>query len=141
MRTILLLVVFAAFCGCSTRQQPSVTTTSKPQAAPPDPIDQLVARLSSPAYNQHWVNGTYPPVNLPATASPEEVIRQVFAKIGFHNGTVHRHEILETRQVRIPGGAPSHVYTAVLVETNLGRMIVLLQPESPTFWWSQVHGE
>ena len=140
MRTALLLVVLAVFCGCSTRQQPSVAPSSKPQAAQHDAIDQLVSRLSSPSHSM-WHNGLYSPVKLSAAASTDEVLRQVFQKfISMHGGHVGRHQILETRRVRIPTAGPSDAYTAVLVETDLGRKIVLLQYESPGLgWWSRVY--
>ncbi len=141
MRTALLLVVLAMFGGCSTRQQPSVAPSPKPQAAQPDAIDQLVSRLSSPSHSM-WHNGTYQPMRLPAAASTDEVVRQVFQQtlIGLHGSHVGRHQILETRQVRIPTAGPSDAYTAVLVETDLGRKIVLLQYESPGLgWWSRVY--
>lgn len=142
MRIALLAVILAVFCGCSTRQQPSVAPSPKPQAARSDPIDQLVSRLSSSSHGL-WHNGPYQPASLPAAASTDEVLRQVFQKfISVHGSHVGRHEILETRQVRIPVGAPSDVFTAVLVETNLGRKIVLLQYESPGLgWWSRVYDE
>jgi hypothetical protein len=141
MRTTLLLVVIAVCCGCSTRQQRSVAASATPQAAPPDPIAQLVARLSSASHGM-WHNGLYSPVKLPASASTEEVLRQVFQQtlVGLQGAHVGRHQVLETRQVRIPTAGPSDAYTAVLVETDLGRKVVLLQYESPGLgWWSRVY--
>ena len=140
MRITLLLAVLAVICGCTTRQPPSVAPSPQPQAAQPDAIDQLVARLSSPSHGM-WHNGLYQPVSLPATASPDEVGTKVFQKyISMHGSHVGRHEVLATRPVRIPKAGPSDAYTAVLVETNLGRKIVLLQHESPGLgWWNRVY--
>jgi hypothetical protein len=45
---------------------------------------------------------------------------------------------LETRQVRIPGSLPD-VYTAVIVDTDLGKKIVLMKYEGAALgWWSRV---
>ncbi len=138
MRVTLLLVVLGVFCGCSARQQPSVAPTPKPQAAQPDSIDLLVARLASS--HGFWINGLSLTLSLPATASTEEVLARVFQMTGFDKGHVSTHRVLETRQVRIPDSFPDAAYTAVLVETDFGRKIVLLRYESPTLgWWSRVY--
>jgi hypothetical protein len=136
MRTTLLLVVLALLCGCSTRQQPSVTPSLKPQAAQPDPIAALVARLS--ATHGLWINGMFPDLDLPTTASTQQVLEQVFKKTGFDKGNVRTFQIIETRQVQIPATGFSDAFTAVLVETDLGRKIVLLKSSSVS-WWSRVY--
>jgi hypothetical protein len=106
-------------------------------AAASDSIDRLMARLSS--YHGLWQNGAFPKLDVPATASTEQVVIRVFQKISFDKGRVAKSSILETRQVRIPGSLPDE-YTAVLVETDLGRKIVLLQHVAePLGWWSRVY--
>ena len=136
MRTTLLLVVLALLCGCSTRQQPSVTPSLKPQGAQPDPIAALVTRLS--ATHGLWINGMFPDLDLPATAPTQQVLEQVFKKTGFDKGNVRTFQIIETRQVQIPAAGFSDAFTAVLVETDLGRKIVLLKSSSVS-WWSRVY--
>ena len=87
-----------------------------------------------------WVNGVYPTLDLPATASTEQVVARVFQMTGFDKGHVSSHRILETRQVRIGDRFPDATYTAVLVDTDLGRKIVLRQHSSPSGgWWSRVY--
>ncbi|MGA2867154.1 MAG: hypothetical protein ABSF95_21975 [Verrucomicrobiota bacterium] len=116
--------------------EPSVTA-SEPAKVAPDPIQRLVARLSSS--HGLWQNGLFPKLDLPATASTEQVVSRVFQMSGFDKGHVTTHRILETRQVRIPGSLPD-IYTAVLVDTDLGKKIVLLKHEGPAAgWWSRVY--
>jgi len=55
----------------------------------------------------------------------------------FEAGLLERYEILETRKVPI-GDLPGN-YVAVLVDTNLGRMIVLLQ-YNRGHWWGRIYG-
>ena len=138
MRLALLLAILGVLCGCAAKQESSIAATPKPQRAQPDSIETLVARLSSS--HGLWVNGLYPTLDLPATASTEQVVARVFQMTGFDKGHVSSHRILETRLVRIGDSFPDATYTAVLVETDLGRKIVLLQHSSPSGgWWSRVY--
>ena len=62
----------------------------------------------------------------------------MFALTSFDAGRVTRHTLRTTKDVRI-GTGPSDVYTAVLVETNLGDKIVLLRSGGTEHrWWSRV---
>ncbi len=64
-----------------------------------DSIDQLVARLSSDGM---WQNGLFKPVDLPPSATPEEVISQVDKLTGlYQGGKLTSYRIIETRQVQI----------------------------------------
>jgi len=103
-----------------------------------DPIDRLVARLSSDGM---WQNGLFKPVDLPQSASPEEVISQVDKLTGlYQGGKLTSYRIIETRQVQIISSITGGKFTAVLLDTNLGKKIVLLQYQgSKTGWWSRAY--
>ena len=103
---------------------------------PRDPIDALVARLSA-TYGL-WENGRSPVISLPATASTEQVVSNVFRMT--NPGTVTNYQILKIREMRITGSLPDK-YTAVLVDASAGRKIVLLRKyneNGPNAWWSRV---
>jgi hypothetical protein len=123
MRSILFTIVFALLVGCAT-----VTT--------PDPIDRLVANYS--VSHGFWESGIFPDLNLPQTASQEQVIKRSLEMHGFTKEQVASHTILKIRQVHIPGNYPD-LYTAALVRTSVGEKIVLFQYKEPAFgWWSRV---
>lgn len=80
----------------------------------------------------------YPNLELPATATTDQVIARVFDMTGFEEGHVTRYRVLETRQVQI--GSRPDMYTAAVVQTDLGNKVVLLKYESAaTRWWSRVY--
>jgi hypothetical protein len=97
-------------------------------------VDNLVTILSS---NPLWQNGVSPTIDLPPTASTEQVIAKYFESVSFDEGKVSSTNILEIRNVQIRGSLPDS-YTAVRVSTNLGEKIVLLQ-YSGKMWWSKVY--
>jgi hypothetical protein len=136
MRVALFLAIISLLVGCTKKLEPQVAD-AKPPAVADDSIENLVARLSS-SYGL-WQNGITPNLDLPSTASIEQVVARVFQMTGFDKGHVATHQILKKQQVRISGSLPD-VYTAVLVDTNFGRKIVLLKYEGPTLgWWSRVY--
>src|SRR5438874_1882153 len=110
------IFVFTALIGCSAS----------------DPIDMLVASLThhSPELDHyHFPNGLSYVIALPATASPAQLVasRPVSSGLDTTNVTV-----LEARHVRIAySEEDAHVldpnYTAILVGTDSGRKIVLVQ--------------
>jgi hypothetical protein len=105
-------------------------------APKPDPIDFLVKDLSSSSL---WDNGIFPMLGLPETASIEQVVSETFKKTGFDKGQVTSFKILRVRQVHIHGSLPD-LYTAVLVQTDLGEKIVLLKYQGDAAgWWSRVY--
>src|SRR2546422_3494314 len=86
-----------------------------------------------------WRNGMSPILELPATASTEQVVSRVFQMTGFDRGHVTSHKILKVRDVSIPGSLPD-IRTAVVVDTDLVSKIVLLKYEGPAVgWWSRVY--
>ncbi len=63
------------------------------------------------------MNGLYQSVDLPQTASPEQVVQQVFQR-----AEVTSYKILKIRGIHMP-----ELYTAVLAQTNRGEKVVLIQ--------------
>jgi hypothetical protein len=123
MRPMLFTIFFALLVGCAT-------------APTSDPIDRLVADYS--ASRGFFVKGIFPDLNLPKTASQEQVITRALEMHGFTKEQVAGARILTIRQVHIQGIYPE-LYTAALVQTSIGEKIVLFQYQEPAFgWWSQV---
>jgi hypothetical protein len=118
----------AAMRQFSSRTEPAPSgcaTTSTWRAASrantgDDPIGRLVAKI--PSSDDFFDNATPPVVAVDANRSPERIVKQVFAMTGF----AARYRILECREVRIPPGT-GDVYTATLVDTDVGARIVLTQ--------------
>lgn len=98
-----------------------------------DPIAELAKRLSQDLL---WHNGLFPELKLPANASAEEVVEQVFRMTGFAKGRVSTYKLIEVRKVAISG----EEFSAALAETDIGEKIVLFR-YSPDgrIWWSRVY--
>jgi hypothetical protein len=100
----------------------------------PNAIDSLVVAFQ--ADGDFWLNGI-DGMGVVA-ASPEEVVSQTFRTAHFQSGMMTRYRILDLRKVRID--ELSGTYTAVLADTNLGEMIVLMQNTSkPGYWWRRIY--
>ena len=123
-----------SLCGSNDYYIRSASEVSPQQVK--DPIENLVTKLSS---NPLWQNGISPVIDLPPTASSQQVVQRVFEMISFDQGKVSNHSIVEIREVQIRGSLPDQ-YTAVLVKTNLGEKIILLQ-YSGKMWWSKVYDQ
>jgi hypothetical protein len=95
-----------------------------------DSIDNVVARCGGPL----WLNGAYPILNLPSTASTKEVTAKVFAMTDFV-GKGASFQILKNRQVHIRGA--SNDYTAVLIRTGSRDAVILLR-FGGNDWWSRL---
>ena len=120
----LALVLSGGLLGCVTK---------------PDAIDLFVANLS--ADNGVWHNGIDTDVVTKA-ATPEEVVSETFRMAEFQRGRVTNYQILKIRKVHID--YQRDAYTAVLVDTNLGRMIVLMQyiegkDSTSGHWWRRIY--
>ncbi len=101
-----------------------------------DPIARLSEELSK---NPLWINGEFPSIMLPATAKPEEVIKECFKMTGFARGHVTDFEIKEQKKIKIKGGHPEG-YSVARCESDLGGKIVLFRYESPKVgWWTRVY--
>jgi hypothetical protein len=99
----------------------------------PDPIDAFLGALA--ANHGLWLNGTDSRVALKARNTKQAVV-ETLRSAKFEAGLLERYETLETRKVRI-GDFPGN-YVAVLVDTNLGQMIVLLQ-YNRGHWWRRIY--
>ena len=125
-----IVAISAIWLACAAHRETGAAGTIDTAV---DPIDQLVEKLSA---SPLWQNGRYPDLDLPKTASTDEIVARVFEVTGLDQGYAKVQRILETRLVQIRGDSLGN-YTAVLVDTDLGRKIVLLQYGS-TGWWSRV---
>jgi hypothetical protein len=128
--SIALLLLGCAFV-------PPRSAAAEQAAAKSDPITTLVEKIS--ASRGLWLNGSYPILGLPASASADEVLARMFEMTSFAEGRVKQYRILETRLVQI-SGSPPNTCIAALVRTELGDKIVLLRYEgTPMGWWSRVY--
>jgi hypothetical protein len=101
-----------------------------------DPIVALVERLSADRSGE-WVNGLYPRLDLPATATVEAVFDRMFQRSPLNDGFVNNYTIVEMRPVVIEGLRPEP-YTAAIVDTNFGRRIVLFRRQQLD-WWTRIY--
>jgi hypothetical protein len=120
----LALVLSGGLFGCATK---------------PDAIDLFVANLS--AENGMWENGM-DAIRVTQATTPEEVVSETFRMAEFERGRVTNYQILKIRKVHIDYSPDT--YTAVLVDTNLGRMIVLMEyiqvkGTTPGHWWRRIY--
>ena len=74
MRIALIVLISGLLMGCASKAQ-TQAKFPKPKAMEPDLIKQLVAKLSSS--NGYWAYGIFTPIDLPAWASPAEVISTI----------------------------------------------------------------
>jgi hypothetical protein len=111
-------------------------STALHDSAQPDAIDLFVANLSADGWL--WVKGT-DAIRVTQAATPEEVVSETLRMAKFKAGLMTSYRILNIRKVHIP-----NTYTAVLADTNLGRMIVLMQyikgkHSTPGHWWRRIY--
>jgi hypothetical protein len=114
-----------------------------------DPIDSIVKKESA---NPYFGNGMYVPIRLPAAATPEQLTSAVFKQDLRELGSVTN--IVEARKIQImPKGLMDVTntdffnYTAVLVDTDIGRKVVLLhyfdggKNKTSAGWWHEVYDQ
>jgi len=90
-----------------------------------DPIERVVSRrLASSAY---FASGMWPILSNSVDASPEQLVADVLRNKRFDKGKLSTYKILTIRRMIIQGDN----YTAVLVDTNLGRCIIFFYRPSP----------
>lgn len=110
---------------------------SKAQATnkAPDAIDWLTAEFGTSG----WPNFPTQWVDLPETASAEEVVSNV-AQVRWIDQALKNYKILDVRQVH-PFPPHPTTYTAVLVQTDIGQKIVLFRYERGQLagWWYRVY--
>jgi len=140
MRSSLFIIAFALLSGCLTAPKQSAVQPAEihQPVASADPIEQLVAELS--ATHGMWENGDFPVLDLPQTASPEDVIKKRFS-MGLLIREAAHYQILKIRQIHIPiAEIGSDLYTAVVVRLDSGDKIVLIKYCGPKIgWWSRVY--
>ena len=108
-------------------------TPSGQNSHKPDAIDSFVAAFL--ANGGLWLNGVDGPDVL--ASSPQQVVSETLRTTHFESGMMTSYRILDLRKVRIGGFG---VYTAVLVDTNFGQVIVLMQNSSkPDHWWRRIY--
>lgn len=127
MRYIVIILLAVLFSSC-TRQQ----TCMK------DPINRLVKDLNST--NGKWINGIYSPILLPADSSPETVLKEALREYGYTKGSrrINTYLIREVRDVEINVGN-MYTFSAVFVETDVWRKILLFRQDEPGQWWTRFY--
>lgn len=117
-----------------------VTSCGSPEGAgneePADAIQALVDRLSADPTGR-WTNSLHPNLDLPPSATVEEVIDRMFQVVSLDQGRVTEFRILELRGVVI-GSQSAERYNAARIHTNLGQKIVLFRREQQD-WWTRVY--
>ena len=104
-------VVLAVFVGCSQR----------------DSIDRL---MDQAVPKDRLGSSTFTPIDLPVTASPEQLLSALSKRGNFRTRQVESFKIVKIRKMQ-SGPNNSQLYTVVLLlDTNAGTKIVVLQPES-----------
>jgi hypothetical protein len=94
-----------------------------------DPIDRLVNKISSTDPESR--NSHFGPVDLPATASVQEVVKNTM-------GRVKVRKFITIRDVHIKQA--TRPFTAVLIDSvDEGQKIVLLFYMGERGWWTQVY--
>ncbi len=125
---VLAFVLLMTACGGS----PEETGSKKPS----DAIQALVDRLSADPAGE-WKNSLHPRLDLPPSATVEEVIDRMFQVVSLEGGRVTEFRVLELRGVAI-GSQPAERYNAARVYTNVGEKIVLFRREQED-WWTRVY--
>jgi hypothetical protein len=121
MRSIFFAIIAGLLVGC---------------ANTPDPIDRLVADYT--ATRGMWVNGIYPILGLPETASQEQVIKRALEMHGFGGEQTASCKILKIRHIYIETYQTNDTgLFAALVQIKAGEKIVLFKYEGKD-WWSRV---
>ena len=98
-----------------------------------DEIDSLVDRLN---HQPLWINGMFPELKLPKSATPEEVIAECLKMVGFAKGHLKWHNVVKIREVDIATAHPMK-YSAALIDTDSGKKIILFRFEGAR-WWTRV---
>jgi hypothetical protein len=88
-----------------------------------------------------WANGV-DVIRVTKAITPESVALETIRMAKFEAGLMTSYRILKLREVHI--GEFPDTYAAALVDTNLGRMIVLMQylkakDSTPGYWWRRIY--
>ncbi len=109
MRVLFLgILIVSALAGCSRK----------------DPIDQVMDYVS------HETVLSYPfvPINLPATATPQELISALKDRGDFQRKQITSIKIIRVRSVHTSLPSVPVDYTTVLLNTDVGQKVVLFRP-------------
>jgi F5/8 type C domain len=99
----------------------------------PDAIDSFVAAFL--ANGGLWLNGV-DGMDVLAT-SPQQVVSETLRTAHFESGMMTSYRIIDMRKVRIGEFGD---YTAVLADTNLGEIILLMSSGSMSgHWWRRIY--
>jgi hypothetical protein len=128
LASVLAAVLLVAACGGS----PDGTGDTKPS----DAIQALVDRLSADPTGE-WTHSLHPKLDLPPSATVEEVIDRMFQVVSLEGSRVTEFRVLELRGVAI-GSQPAERYNAARVYTNVGEKIVLFRREAQD-WWTRIY--
>jgi len=97
-------------------------------------IAEFVKNLGDP---DSWKNGLYWPIHVGASASPKDVIDAYIKTDRGVDRFITQYDIIATEKVAAPMNSLSGDYTAVLIKSNLGDMIVLMENNGAD-WWVKV---
>jgi hypothetical protein len=101
-----------------------------------DAIDTLIAKLNG---SHVWRNGRYPSIRLPSNAPIDAVVEEAIGKVGFNEGRVEHYTVVSARSVYLDSYR-NQEYCALLIDTNLGRKILLMTHEGDaTGWWTRFY--
>jgi len=103
---------------------------------PTDAIQALVDRLSADPTGE-WMNSLHPNLDLPPSATVEEVIDRMFQVVSLDHDRVTEFRVLELRGVVI-GEQSAQRYNAARIYTNQGQKIVLFRREQQD-WWTRIY--
>ena len=123
MRTLFFTLLFAMVVWC----------------AKADQIDEVVTNLPD-----GWSSGMTPIINLPETASVEQLVPPVL-HCSFLDDSIVDHKVIQSRQVSIPRSRILQhpfvdSYLAVQIQTKHGEKIMLLRYQPfVKGWWSRVY--
>jgi hypothetical protein len=99
-----------------------------------DSIERLMDKLPYERVPSYLFN----PIDLPETASPEQCI-----SVLTNRGDLRPRKILEIRKTqtteRATDGNPIERFTAVLMDTDAGQKILLLQPMGTNRWYFKIY--
>jgi len=114
------------------------TANALPDSTKPDAIDAFDAAFAKSG--GLLMNGVDFPVTTKAN-TPQEVVSETLRMAKFQAGLLITYRILKIREVHL---GESSTYTAALVDTNLGQMIVLMQynegkDSTGGNWWRRIY--
>jgi hypothetical protein len=101
-----------------------------------DAIDTLIAKLNG---SHVWRNGLYPSIRLPSNAPIDAVVEEAIGKVGFNEGRIEHYTVVSARSVYLDRHQNQEYY-ALLIDTNLGRKVLLMRHEGDAAgWWTRFY--